>query len=207
MLFTFPSRYWCAIGHRGVLRLGGWSPHVQTGFHVPRPTRGPLLAPTRTGLSPSLARRSRRFRFEFPGHWPGPRSLATTSGVASCFPFHRLLRWFSSPGSPHMAIDSPCDTPKGWVAPFGHPRITGRSPLPSAFRSVPRPSSPLGTKASTRCPSCAAAAPSPQHAPRAQVARRAVAPQNARVQRSEDREQRTDQDAASPGLASVRCSL
>src|SRR5687768_5406826 len=53
---------------------------------------------------------------------------------------------------------------KRWVAPFGHPRITGRSPLPSAFRSVPRPSSPLGTKASTRCPSCAAPAPSPQHA-------------------------------------------
>ena len=40
MLFTFPSRYWFAIGHRGVLRLGGWSPHVQTGFPVPRPTRG-----------------------------------------------------------------------------------------------------------------------------------------------------------------------
>jgi hypothetical protein len=51
-----------------------------------------------------------------------------------------------------------------WVAPFGHPRITGRSPLPSAFRSVPRPSSPLGAKASTRCPSCAASAPSPEHA-------------------------------------------
>jgi hypothetical protein len=29
---------------------------------------------------------------------------------------------------------------------------------------VPRPSSPLGTKASTRCPSCAAPAPSPKHA-------------------------------------------
>ena len=40
VLFTFPSRYWCAIGHRGVLRLGGWSPHVQTGFLVSRPTQG-----------------------------------------------------------------------------------------------------------------------------------------------------------------------
>ena len=39
---------------------------------------------------------------------------------------------------------------KRWVAPFGDPRINGRSPLPSAFRSVPRPSSPLGAKASTR---------------------------------------------------------
>ena len=41
VLFTFPSRYWCAIGRQGVFRLGGWSPHVRTGFHVPRPTRGP----------------------------------------------------------------------------------------------------------------------------------------------------------------------
>ena len=40
-----------------------------------------------------------------------------------------------------------------WVAPFGYPRINGRSPLPAAFRSVPRPSSPLGAKASTKCPS------------------------------------------------------
>jgi hypothetical protein len=40
VLFTFPSRYWFTIGRRGVLRLGGWSPHVQTGFHVSRPTRG-----------------------------------------------------------------------------------------------------------------------------------------------------------------------
>ena len=39
VLFTFPSRYLFAIGHMGVLRLGGWSPHVQTGFHVPRPTQ------------------------------------------------------------------------------------------------------------------------------------------------------------------------
>ena len=42
VLFTFPSRYWFTIGRQGVLRLGGWSPHVQTGFHVPRPTQGPV---------------------------------------------------------------------------------------------------------------------------------------------------------------------
>jgi hypothetical protein len=40
VLFTFPSRYLCTIGRQGVFRLGGWSPHVQTGFHVPRPTQG-----------------------------------------------------------------------------------------------------------------------------------------------------------------------
>ena len=41
VLFTFPSRYWCAIGHMGVFRLGGWSPRVRTGFHVPGPTQVP----------------------------------------------------------------------------------------------------------------------------------------------------------------------
>ena len=39
VLFTFPSRYLFAIGRQRVLRLGGWSPHVRTGFHVSRPTR------------------------------------------------------------------------------------------------------------------------------------------------------------------------
>ena len=41
---------------------------------------------------------------------------------------------------------------KRWVAPFGDPRIKGCSPLPAAFRSVPRPSSPVHAKASTKCP-------------------------------------------------------
>jgi hypothetical protein len=43
-------------------------------------------------------------------------------------------------------------THKGRVSPFGDPRIKGCSPLPAAFRSVPRPSSPLSAKASTKCP-------------------------------------------------------
>jgi hypothetical protein len=50
-------------------------------------------------------------------------------------------------------MDSCADTPKGWVAPFGYPRINACSRLPVAFRSVPRPSSPPGAKASTECPS------------------------------------------------------
>ena len=37
---------------------------------------------TRKGLSPTKARLSRRFRFLKYSHWPGPRSLATTSGVS-----------------------------------------------------------------------------------------------------------------------------
>ena len=34
VLFTFPSRYCFSIGHQVVFRLGRWSSHVPTGFHV-----------------------------------------------------------------------------------------------------------------------------------------------------------------------------
>ena len=37
---------------------------------------------TRTGLSPAAADLSRSFGFFRKGHWPAPRSLATTSGVS-----------------------------------------------------------------------------------------------------------------------------
>jgi hypothetical protein len=57
VLFAFPSRYLFAIGRLRVFSLGGWSPHIQTRFHVPRPT---CSAPSttidffHTGLSPSV---------------------------------------------------------------------------------------------------------------------------------------------------------
>ena len=35
-----------------------------------------------TGLSPTMARLSNRFELKDKEHWPGPRSLATTSGVS-----------------------------------------------------------------------------------------------------------------------------
>ena len=41
VLFAFPSRYLFAIGHHGVIRLGGWSPLIRAGFHVSRPTWDP----------------------------------------------------------------------------------------------------------------------------------------------------------------------
>ena len=37
------------------------------------------------------------------------------------------------------------------VAPFGHPEIIACVQLPQAYRSLPRPSSPLDAKASTVC--------------------------------------------------------
>ena len=37
---------------------------------------------TSTGLSPTMADFSKSFLFLLSGHWPGPRSLATTNGVS-----------------------------------------------------------------------------------------------------------------------------
>ena len=67
VLFAFPSRYWFTIGRYRVFSLGGWSPHVQTGFHVSRPTcrilsSTPMIS--YKGLSPSMARVSNLFYYQ-----------------------------------------------------------------------------------------------------------------------------------------------
>ena len=80
VLFIVQSPYWFTIGRRGVLSLGGWSPHVHTGFHESRATLG-LAGYETTGLSPSAARLSRRFS-SLP---VDPLSLAATYGVAFAF--------------------------------------------------------------------------------------------------------------------------
>ena len=64
VLFAFPSRYWFTIGRLRVFSLGGWSPHLQTGFHVSRSTYHALSTSKKfsyTGLSPSIATLSRVF--------------------------------------------------------------------------------------------------------------------------------------------------
>ena len=58
VLFAFPSRYWFTIGRSRVFSLGGWSPHLQTGFRVSRPTSRMLSTKNAfscTGLSPTTA--------------------------------------------------------------------------------------------------------------------------------------------------------
>ena len=101
VLFTFPSRYWCTIGHERVFRLGGWSPRIPAGLLVSRGTRDTArgLDASRTGLSPSLAQFSKRLRLASPLPrygpttpvvqarlvWPVPRSLAATRGIAVAF--------------------------------------------------------------------------------------------------------------------------
>ena len=67
------------------------------------------------------------------------------------FLFLRVLRCFSSPGSPPYVMDWRMDT-RGflvWVSPFRNLRINGYLLLPEAYRSLSRLSSALSAKAST----------------------------------------------------------
>ena len=168
VLFTFPSRYWFAIGLPGVFSLAGWSRRIRAELLVLRVTQDatkPCLASI-TGLSPATAELSRTFfsRSKYYGvvlqprecvatHavWALPRSLATTGGIIVYFLFLQVLRCFSSLRSPSYTCknNSPSDY---WVVPFGNLGIKDHLHLPRAYRSLSRPSSPPRAKASTRRP-------------------------------------------------------
>ena len=89
VLFAFPSRYWFTIGRLGVFSLGGWSPHLQTGFHVSRPTSyypSSLYWNLCTGLSPTTVHLPR---------WFHSLNIITVNGLSD-FARHysRNLGWF-----------------------------------------------------------------------------------------------------------------
>ena len=79
MLFTFPSRYWFAIGLLRVFSLGGWTRRIHTGLHVSRATQGSatLHIPSNTQLSCSVAGLSRPF---FSGCFLRSRGPTTPQG-------------------------------------------------------------------------------------------------------------------------------
>ena len=86
--------------------------------------------------------------------WALSISLAATHRITCCFLFLRLLRCFSSPGSPRTAMYS-LHADRGFlcrVSPFRYLRIIGYVLLPEAFRSLSRLSSALSAKASTLRP-------------------------------------------------------
>ncbi len=89
VLVAFPSRYWFTIGRLRVFSLGGWSPHIQTGFLVSRPTCRKLSITYRiscTGLSPSMVAISRAFHYASCYFLQAlPISLATTLGISVDF--------------------------------------------------------------------------------------------------------------------------
>ncbi len=106
---------------------------------------------THTGLSPSMVCLSIQFWFLTIKHWASPRSLATTNGVSvdflSCSYLDVSVRYVRLLYSYKYKIPQ-----QGCVPAFGDLRIKACSQLPKDYRRVPRPSSPLCAKASTKCP-------------------------------------------------------
>ena len=154
-----------------------------------RLTRGHIIALPIRGYHPLRPCFPDRFWLSLMCHWPGPRSLATTSGVSVdvlssryldvsvpwvCLKppilFRGLIPSLDNRKSKTSSIVINRSWPlpllsgrppdqrswssgyRRWVSPFGNPRIKASSQLPTAYRSVARPSSPLSAKASTEHP-------------------------------------------------------
>jgi hypothetical protein len=153
VLFTFPSRYLFTIGRLGVLSLGGWSPHVQTEFHVFRPTRGLLcFLPVQDYhlLWCDFPDTSSYYRTAA-GLVPVRSPLLRESRLIS-FPLGTEMFHFPRFASRRYVFTSRYSIKSG----FPHSEIRGYNgywPLTAAYRSLSRPSSPLIAKAFTRCPS------------------------------------------------------
>jgi hypothetical protein len=170
VLFTFPSRYLFTIGRQLVFSLTQWSASIHTRLHLYRVTQelprrasvfgyGPFTLygaifhsllltsalPQRGPTTPPASRWFGLFRFRSP--------LLTESFH---FLFLWLLRCFTSPGIAHTALCIQAVAARhspDWVIPFGNPRVKAYLPLSVAYRSLSRPSSPIGTKAFIICSS------------------------------------------------------
>ena len=94
----------CAIGHQGVFSLTGWSPLLQSRFHVSRPTLDPAVSAqvSCTGLSPSPAGFPKTIPLPLQNHLrgPNPSMHARWFGL---FPFRSPLLRKSSFLSPPPA--------------------------------------------------------------------------------------------------------
>ena len=116
-----------------------------------------------TGLSPSMAGFPKTILLSSSVTYAVRTPWCTHHGLGSAgfarryfqyrcfFLFLRLLRCFSSPGSPPYVMDWRMDT-QGflvWVSPFRNLRVIGYVLLAAAYRSLSRLSSALSAKAST----------------------------------------------------------
>ena len=126
VLFTVPSRYYSLSVTRSYLALGDGPPAFTPDFSCPVLLRNTLeyRSVSSTGLSPSLDQLSRWFNYQPCPKWgpyPVDVSLHLRFGLFPVrspllrkslfyFLFLRVIRWFSSPGSPRMTMDSSYDS-------------------------------------------------------------------------------------------------
>ncbi len=154
--------------HGSILALGGGPPSFTPDFSgraLLRNTATTRPSSSPTGLSPSLAPRSRGLQLTSRAASAGPstpvrhahrfrlsaRSARRYSGPRILLPLPPGTEMFQFPGFASLQRVMTA-IPDGRVAPFGHPGITGCVPLPPAYRSLPRPSSPPCAQASPTCP-------------------------------------------------------
>ncbi len=81
-----------------------------------------------------------------------PLSLATTQGIDTFLSLPPGTQMCHFPGFPPDALCVQAPVTGNYtrrVSPFGHPRFIARLRLHAAYRSLPRPSSAFGAKAST----------------------------------------------------------
>ena len=164
MLFTFPSRYLFTIGRQLVFSLTPWSAWIHTRLHLYRVTQELPRRVSVFGYGPltlyGAIFHSLHLTFTL-SHW-GPTTPMASHGFGLLrfrsplltesfhFLFLWLLRCFTSPG---IALTALCihavvmEHSLHWVIPFGNLRVKAYLPLSVAYRSLSRPSSPVGTKA------------------------------------------------------------
>ena len=155
VLFTFPSRYWFAIGLPGVFSLGGWCRRVQRGFLRSPPTQehdSECMICAYGTLTPCGAA-SQLLRLDIHPTRPvlQPRPGLDPCGLGfsafarrywrnhSCFLLLRVLRCFSSPRLPPVRQD---DCPAAAGLPHsdtgGSKRVCRSPPIFAACRVLLR---------------------------------------------------------------------
>ena len=176
VLFTFPSRYWYAIGQTGMLRLTQRSGLIHAGFHEARATWDNTIGRRLTSRYGAGTLYGQAFkpvplasRFMTPARPVGtgtrdPTTPATQpptgitrnrfglirfrSPLLTEYPFLQVLRCFTSLRTPRRSLRCRPMTAGG----LPHSEILGSKPcwrLPEAYRILKRPSSVLSAKAST----------------------------------------------------------
>ena len=132
VLFAFPSRYWFTIGQSGVFSLGGWSPHLQTGFHVSRLTRYHRSCPFTYRDITFYVRPFQTARLkqdQLRGLFPVRSPLLRESHLMSFPPGTEMFHFpgFASTTYVFSRRYLPCGK---WVSPFRNVRINARLPAP-----------------------------------------------------------------------------
>ena len=146
-----------------------WSAQIHAKFHVHRITQELPRRSRIFGYGPLTLWGAGFHRLHLISELPyrGPTTPGDKSPGLGCsafarhylrnrirFLFLRLLRCFTSPGIARAVLcihTAATGHYSSRVTPFGHPRVVAYLPLSVAYRSLSRPSSPVGTKAFIMC--------------------------------------------------------